>query len=175
MRPDSARPRKHIDRTTAGDAVVCLIAPHPGRVTFFTGGADHQRVTIERNSSSKGITSLGIGGLEIGLLRPDPTRPRKHIGGTAAAGAVVRLIATHPGRVAVFTAGTDHQRVAAERNSEVSEGITRIGIRGLEIRLLHEGSRQAPTRRTSPAARGCTDSGVVIATVSHPHRRCDDE
>ena len=130
---------KHIDRPGNRCAVVSLFAVHASGGTTFAESTHRQRVAITRQGHAlaeeifalaEEISCIGIGCLDIGLLRPDTSSVTgEDINRPGTSCAVIGLIAVRADGSAIFTASTNRQRVAIMSQSDaLAQPIERIGI-----------------------------------------------
>jgi hypothetical protein len=125
----------YIDSARVGAAVIRWIPIDPCGTTVLKVCPDRQGVAIERDAAAKLIVGLGVGGLHVGLLAPDPSRPLEHIDRARFGTAVIRLIPVDARRTAVLTKGSDRQGVAIERDA-VAKHVPGLGVGSLQVGLL---------------------------------------
>jgi hypothetical protein len=75
----------------------------------------------QRHAITEPVFAVGVGGLDVGLLRPHGAVAHEHVDRSAIPGGVVGLVAADAGRVAVLPDSADRQRVAVVRDSATLE------------------------------------------------------
>ena len=114
-----------------------MVAVDARRVAALVGGADDQRVPIsrERDDGSEEVEGSGVGGLDIGLLRPVVIAvSHEQIDGTGSLGEALFLVAVDACRAVAFEWGADGHGVAVSRQRHAGPE-TMVGGRvgGLEV------------------------------------------
>jgi len=138
LRPAAARARKDVGGAGVGAGVIIITGTHQGGVTG------------ERNGGAELVTSRGVAGRELGLLRPAAARARKDVGGAGGGAGVI------------VTPGTHQGGVTGERNG-VAEPVTSGGVAGRELGLLRPAAARA--RKDVGGAGG--GAGVIVTPGTH--------
>src|SRR5690242_16446662 len=110
----AARVSVQIKRAGIRQGVVALISADADRVAGFIIRPDRQDGAIagERYPAAELIASVGIGGLDIGPLRPRTARRCEGIYGAASRGTVIVLIPAYAGGATALAGCADDEQVA---------------------------------------------------------------
>ena len=65
---------KHIGRPAEWRTVIRLVPVHPRGIAILAVRSHHERIAEQSYAATESVVGSGIGGLEIGLLAPDPAR-----------------------------------------------------------------------------------------------------
>ena len=152
--PRRAHARKHIRRASILCRVVVPVAVHARRRTVFLGCSDHDGVTRNGDARAKKVIGVGIGGFEVGLLRPRRARSHKHVCRARTGCRVVGLVPIHARRHAAFPIRPDDDGVPTHRHAPAKK-VVHVSVGGFEVGLLAHVQRQeclqrAPVPRRQP-------------------------
>ena len=160
LRPCRAAAREHIRSAGLRDGLVVLIAVDAGGLARVPERGYDDRVAVAADGD--GVPELGahrrIGGLQVCLLDPVGAVAHEDVSRAGAVHGVVVLVAVHAAGAAGFVRSADHHRVAVAADGGAEPGvpvehaatpevITRLGVRGLEVRELRDPHRWLPGGR----------------------------